>query len=179
MFYSKIHEQTILEVSQGDYVSATADSFLIDRQAKELSRHTPKFYREFLRTFIEHCNPNSLRFIQEITPDFLAPKRICLLLKACLFRNLQRHRRQQAMQFVLSLRMGDGQNKSPFPEQSVPGLLQDHLVIIVHRLSKLLLVGRKIADDLAKRFWAAVLQQLLQAVFAFQPVLRERLTRAG
>src|SRR5688572_13672314 len=55
MFYPKIHEQTILEISQGDYVSVTAESFLIDRQARELSRHTLKFYREFLRTFIEYC----------------------------------------------------------------------------------------------------------------------------
>lgn len=79
MFYGKNHEQTILEnhkqtileISQGDYINATADSFLIDRQARELSRHTLKFYREFLRTFIEYCNANSLTFIQEITPDFL------------------------------------------------------------------------------------------------------------
>ena len=71
MFYPKIHEQTILEISQGEYITATADSFLIDRQARELSRHTLRFYREFLRTFIEYCNANSLTFIQEITPDFL------------------------------------------------------------------------------------------------------------
>jgi len=71
MFYSKIHEQTILEISQADYISATADSFLIDRQARELSRYTLRFYREFLRTFIDYCNANSLRFIQEITADFL------------------------------------------------------------------------------------------------------------
>lgn len=71
MFYSKIHEQTILEISQGDYISASAESFLIDRQARELSRHTLKFYREFLRTFIEFCNANSLGSIQEITADFL------------------------------------------------------------------------------------------------------------
>jgi hypothetical protein len=37
MFYPKIHEQTILEISQGDYTGVTADSFLIDRQARELS----------------------------------------------------------------------------------------------------------------------------------------------
>ncbi len=43
MFYSKIHEQTILEISQADYISATADSFLIDRQARELSRYTLRF----------------------------------------------------------------------------------------------------------------------------------------
>jgi site-specific recombinase XerD len=71
MFYPKNHEQTIFEFSQGDYINATAESFLIDRQARELSRHTLKFYREFLRTFIEYCNGNSLSFIQEITADFL------------------------------------------------------------------------------------------------------------
>ena len=71
MFFGKIHEQTILEISQGDHIEVTADSFLIDRQARELSRHTIKFYREFLRTFIEYCNANSLIFIQQIAPDFL------------------------------------------------------------------------------------------------------------
>jgi hypothetical protein len=45
MFYGKIHEPTILEISQGDYINVTADSFLIDRQARELPRHTLKFYR--------------------------------------------------------------------------------------------------------------------------------------
>ena len=71
MFLAKNHEQTILEISQGDYVSAIADSFLSARQARELSKHTLRFYREFLRTFIEYGNANSLSFIQEITPDFL------------------------------------------------------------------------------------------------------------
>ena len=71
MFFGKNHDQTILEFSQGDYISATAVSFLIDRQARELSPRTFKFYREFLDTFIEYCNTNSAAFIQEITPDFL------------------------------------------------------------------------------------------------------------
>ena len=71
MFFNKNHEQTILEISQGDYISATADTFLIDRQARELSQHTIRFYREFLRTFIAYCNANSVRFIQEITSGFL------------------------------------------------------------------------------------------------------------
>jgi hypothetical protein len=44
MFYPKIHEQMILEIPQGDHIRATADSFLIDRHARELSRHTLKFY---------------------------------------------------------------------------------------------------------------------------------------
>ena len=38
MFLTKNHEQTILEISQGDYINSTADSFLIDRPARELSR---------------------------------------------------------------------------------------------------------------------------------------------
>lgn len=63
MFSRKIHAQTILEISQGDYISAAADSFLIDRQARELSRHTLKFYRESRRgyflTFGEKNNPGS------------------------------------------------------------------------------------------------------------------------
>jgi site-specific recombinase XerD len=71
MFYPKDHEQTIRENSQGDYISATADSFLIDRQARELSPRTVKFYREFLHTFIEYCNTNSAIYVQDITPDFL------------------------------------------------------------------------------------------------------------
>ncbi len=32
MFLGKNHEQTIIEISQRDYISAVADSFLIDRQ---------------------------------------------------------------------------------------------------------------------------------------------------
>ncbi|HSL27773.1 MAG TPA: tyrosine-type recombinase/integrase [Anaerolineales bacterium] len=71
MFYPKIHEQTILEISQGDSIRAAADSFLIDRQARDLSRHTLRFYKGFLNTFIEYCGVNSLTLIQEITPDFL------------------------------------------------------------------------------------------------------------
>jgi len=71
MFLGKSHNQTILEISQGDITRITADSFLIDRQARELSRHTLKFYKDFLRTFIEYCNANSLTFIQEIMTDFL------------------------------------------------------------------------------------------------------------
>ena len=64
MFYPKIHEQTILEISQGDYIRATADFFLIDRQARELSRHTLKFYRDFPRRYFlafgEKHNPDGV-----------------------------------------------------------------------------------------------------------------------
>ena len=66
MFYGIIDEQMILEISRG-LCPCDRRFILIDRQARELSRHTLGFYREFLRPFIEYCNANSLTFIQEIT----------------------------------------------------------------------------------------------------------------
>ena len=71
MFSSNLHDQTILEISQGDYIVITAESFLVDRQAGDLSKHTLKFYRQFLKPFIEYCDANSLKRIREITPNFL------------------------------------------------------------------------------------------------------------
>ena len=71
MFLGKSHNQTILEVTQGDHIAVTAESFLIDRQAGELSKYTLKFYRQFLNPFIKYCDANSLIHIREITPDFL------------------------------------------------------------------------------------------------------------
>ena len=68
---SKNHEQTILEISQGDYIAITAESFLIDRQARELSKKSLKFYRQFLKFFIEYCDANSLKQVREVTPEFL------------------------------------------------------------------------------------------------------------
>ena len=47
MFSTNIHEQTIIEISQGDYIATTAESFLVDRQSAGLSQHTLKFYRQF------------------------------------------------------------------------------------------------------------------------------------
>jgi len=71
MFLSKNHEQTILEIAQGDYIAITAESFLIDRQAGEFSKKSLKFYKQFLKFFFEHCDANSLKQIREVTPDFL------------------------------------------------------------------------------------------------------------
>jgi hypothetical protein len=54
MFSSEIHEQTIIEISQGDYIAITAESFLVDRQSAGRSQHTLKFYRQFLNPFIRY-----------------------------------------------------------------------------------------------------------------------------
>jgi hypothetical protein len=51
MFLGKSHNQTILEISQRDYIAVAAESFLVDRQAEKLSKHTIKFYKRFLKPF--------------------------------------------------------------------------------------------------------------------------------
>ena len=69
-----MHEQAILEISQGYQLSATIGSFLIGRQ--EIYPHTTRFYREFLSTYLPYCNANSARFTQQITSDFLRRYRL-------------------------------------------------------------------------------------------------------
>jgi integrase/recombinase XerD len=71
MFSTNLHEQTIIKLSQGEYIAITAESFLIDKQAGELSKKTIKFYRQFLNPFIAYCEAHSLKMIGEVTPDFL------------------------------------------------------------------------------------------------------------
>jgi hypothetical protein len=71
MFSSETHEQTIMSDAQGGYLGISVESFLIDRQAASLSAHTLKFYRQFLTPFITCCNANSLRLVQDVSPDFL------------------------------------------------------------------------------------------------------------
>lgn len=71
MFSTNLHEQTIIGFAQGGYLGISVESFLIDRQAAGLSRHTLKFYRQFINPFITHCDANSLRLIQDVSPEFL------------------------------------------------------------------------------------------------------------
>lgn len=71
MFSNNLHDQTILEISQGGYIAITTESFLIDRQAEGLSKHTLKFYRQFLSHFLEYCDAHHLKNISDVNPDFL------------------------------------------------------------------------------------------------------------
>jgi hypothetical protein len=70
MFLGKSHNQTILDISQGDYIAVAAESFQIDRQAGKLSKHTIKFYQQFLKPFGKNYDA-PLMHIQNATPDFL------------------------------------------------------------------------------------------------------------
>ena len=56
MFSTDRHEQTILEFAQGGHLGISLEAFLIDRQATGLSRHTLKFYRQFLSPFLAYCD---------------------------------------------------------------------------------------------------------------------------
>jgi integrase/recombinase XerC/integrase/recombinase XerD len=71
MFSANFHEQTIIEISQGAYLAISVESFLIDRQSASLSRHTLRFYRQYLDPFVAYCKADSLPIIQQITSDYL------------------------------------------------------------------------------------------------------------
>jgi site-specific recombinase XerD len=60
-----------LKLPRGGCLGISVEGFLIDRQAAGLSRHTLKFYRQFLNPFIARCNANSLTLVQEVSPDYL------------------------------------------------------------------------------------------------------------
>jgi integrase/recombinase XerD len=70
-FLPKFHDQTILEISSGTFLSTAIESFLIDRKAAGLSPHTIKFYRQFLLPFLAYCEDNVLRLIGDITADLI------------------------------------------------------------------------------------------------------------
>jgi site-specific recombinase XerD len=71
MFSSNLHDQITIEVSQGGYLAINIESFLIDRQSAGLSRHSIRFYRNYLNQFVTYCNANSLNLIQNISSDYL------------------------------------------------------------------------------------------------------------
>lgn len=66
MFFSKNHEQTILEIAQGDYIAITAESFLIDRQAggviekeSQILQTVPEVLHSTLRRKLSETNKRS------------------------------------------------------------------------------------------------------------------------
>ncbi len=71
MFKTDYHNQTTLEFAQGGYLSIAAESFITDRKAANLARHTILFYRNYLREFLAYCDGQAITHIQEISADFL------------------------------------------------------------------------------------------------------------
>jgi site-specific recombinase XerD len=71
MFSRNLDEQTIIEFSQAADLGICAEAFLTDRQAAGLSRHTLKFYRQFLTHFLADCHAQALTLVQQVSADGL------------------------------------------------------------------------------------------------------------
>jgi len=105
VFLSKTHKQTILEFSQGDYISATAESFLVDHQAKELSRHTTLLFTKCIaieEAMIPVTQPCPL-FIEKLQQSISLPRRFFQVLQVHNQRFAKtnvRRKEQKQLQFV-------------------------------------------------------------------------------
>lgn len=73
------HNQTTLEFAQGGYLSIAAESFITDRKAANLARHTILFYRNYLREFLAYCDGQA---ITHSAPTSCGA--ICCRWKACI-----------------------------------------------------------------------------------------------
>src|SRR6266498_1406475 len=68
MSHPTILNQTI---ALEDYISVWIDAFITDKRQENLSHHTIRFYRVYLREFSEHCDNHSVKLIGELTPQFI------------------------------------------------------------------------------------------------------------
>ncbi len=71
MFSGSLHDQTILQISKAAFLGMPIESFPIDCKAPGLSPHTLKFYQQFLKPFLNYCDANALKLVEDATPDFL------------------------------------------------------------------------------------------------------------
>jgi integrase/recombinase XerD len=69
---SPFHQQTALDFIEGrQYLSIAIDSFLMNCKARNLSKHTIKFYKDYLASFADYANAQSISNVQDIDPDFI------------------------------------------------------------------------------------------------------------
>lgn len=71
MFQRDTHDRQTLDFTQGGYLALAAESFLTDRRASGLASRTIRNYRLHLRNFTTYCDGQALKFVRELTPDFL------------------------------------------------------------------------------------------------------------
>ena len=76
-YVSPFHQQTALDFIEGrQYLAIAIDSFLTDCRARNLSHHTIKFYTDYLNSFANYAQAQSVSNMEDIDPDFL---RSCML----------------------------------------------------------------------------------------------------
>jgi len=69
---SPSHQQTALDFLEGrQYLSIAIDSFLMNCKARNLSKNTIKFYRDYLVSFAKYAEVQSISNVQDIDPDFI------------------------------------------------------------------------------------------------------------
>lgn len=65
------NDRTILDFAQGGYLSIAVDSFITDRRASELTKHSIKFYQSYLKAFLDYCDSLAVTQIKQINHDFV------------------------------------------------------------------------------------------------------------
>lgn len=63
--------QTIITVLGDDNIAVWVDAFLQAKKSENLSKHSIAFYDRSLKVFITYCDAQSVRNINQITPNFL------------------------------------------------------------------------------------------------------------
>jgi integrase/recombinase XerD len=71
-YTSPYRQQTALDFMEGrQYLSIAIDSFLMNCKARNLSIHTIEFYRDYLSSFDQYSEAQSITNIQDIDPEFI------------------------------------------------------------------------------------------------------------
>lgn len=58
-------------LSQETYLPTLAAAFLLDRRAQNLTRKTIEFYRNLLQGFLNWCEPQAIKTVNQLTPDVI------------------------------------------------------------------------------------------------------------
>lgn len=70
--HSQFHPQTALDFMEGrQYLSIAIDSFLTDCRVRNLSKHSIKFYADYLTSFERFAETQSVSCIEEVDPNFI------------------------------------------------------------------------------------------------------------
>ena len=72
LYDSPFNRQTALDFIEGrQYLAIAIDSFLMDCKARNLSKHTLKFYKDYLVSFESYAKSQSVSSVNEIDPAFI------------------------------------------------------------------------------------------------------------
>jgi integrase/recombinase XerD len=71
-YISAFHQQTALDFIEGrQYLAIAIDAFLTNCKARNLSKSTIEFYKDYLSSFAAYAEAQSISNVQDIDPDFI------------------------------------------------------------------------------------------------------------